>query len=541
MQINLDKIPFSRAGSYFVFSRYEGNLYLRHISGGDEDFGEILQLVPQNDEYDLICDGFEMNIKDNDSLCRICFDEVNSIRIKGFNFPLKLKFIAKGYDYIIKRNGYYEFNSSSKGIVIKIKIICGNEVFNQNWTGLNCKSPEIIIDSYENFEIKIWEGSCNLNNIEDFESAVDNTKKEYERFVSSFRYGKYHRGGEIASYILWNNIISHRGFLKYDAIYMSKNYMTNIWSWDNCFNTIFLIDKHYDLALDQIRIFFELQSEDGHIPDFANDRFYCSNFCKPPILGYILNKLMKKNKLKYDDIREFYMPLKKWTLWWMNNRDDDKDLIFQYNHGNESGWDNSTIFKDNIPIETPDLNAYIAIQCECLYKMASLLEKQQEADFWYKMYKKILAKTINMWEDNKFHALDENHNKVITDSLQLLMPIILENRLPKNMLNAMADNIKNNFITDFGISTESLKSKEFNEDGYWKGAVWAPVVYLIAEAFKETDYLEISKKIKISFLNMANESYMEENFSPITGKGQRDSGFAWTSSVFLLFAEEFEA
>lgn len=263
MQINLDKISFSRAGSYFVFSKSEEGICLRHISGGDEEFGEVLQLIPQNDKYDIFCDGFELDIKNDNSLCRVCFDEINSIRIKGTDLPLKLKFITKGYDYIVKRNGYYEFNVSSKGIVIKIKIIFGRETLKQNWTGLNCKSPELTIYPQDYFEIKIWEGYCNLNNIEDFDSAVNNTKKEYKSFITNFKYGKYERGGEIASYVLWNNIVSHRGFLKYNAIYMSKNYMTNIWSWDNCFNTIYLIDKHYDLALNQIRIFLSFRAKMG--------------------------------------------------------------------------------------------------------------------------------------------------------------------------------------------------------------------------------------------------------------------------------------
>ena len=38
-------------------------------------------------------------------------------------------------------------------------------------------------------------------------------------------------------------------------MYMSKNWMTNIWSWDNCFNAMALVRHQPELAWDQFMIF----------------------------------------------------------------------------------------------------------------------------------------------------------------------------------------------------------------------------------------------------------------------------------------------
>lgn len=40
--------------------------------------------------------------------------------------------------------------------------------------------------------------------------------------------------------------------------------------------------------------------------------------------------------------------LRKWTGWWMDYR--RKDGLYYYNHGNDSGWDNSTAFSKLPPL-----------------------------------------------------------------------------------------------------------------------------------------------------------------------------------------------
>lgn len=68
-----------------------------------------------------------------------------------------------------------------------------------------------------------------------------------------------------------------------------------------------------------------------------------------------------------------YDALVKWTYWWLTYRDDDNDGIPQYNHGNESGWDNGTAFSGGVPIECPDLTAYLIIQMDVLADIAGRL------------------------------------------------------------------------------------------------------------------------------------------------------------------------
>ena len=66
------------------------------------------------------------------------------------------------------------------------------------------------------------------------------------------------------------------------AIYMSKNWMTNIWSWDHCFVALALPP---DLAWQQMAVIFAAQHPSGRLPDYLNDRFALWAFTKPPVHG----------------------------------------------------------------------------------------------------------------------------------------------------------------------------------------------------------------------------------------------------------------
>lgn len=43
-------------------------------------------------------------------------------------------------------------------------------------------------------------------------------------------------------------------------------------------------------------------------------------------------------------LEEAYEPLVKWTEWYFRYRDSNHNGLPEYNQGNDSGWDNSTVF-----------------------------------------------------------------------------------------------------------------------------------------------------------------------------------------------------
>lgn len=96
--------------------------------------------------------------------------------------------------------------------------------------------------------------------------------------------------GYMASFLNWSSIVRPDGFLKREAMYMSKNWMTNVWSWDNCFNALALSYKNPSLAWDTYIIMADFQDISGRIPDSVSDNHIIWNYCKPPVHGWALQK-----------------------------------------------------------------------------------------------------------------------------------------------------------------------------------------------------------------------------------------------------------
>jgi glycogen debranching enzyme len=363
----------------------------------------------------------------------------------------------------------------------------------------------------------------------DFEAWVHNTLPLPE---------EYSRGKALAAYITWSCVVPAEGILTRPAMYMSKNWMTNIWSWDHCFNAMALAKKSPELAWDQFMIFFDMQDTSGMLPDFVNNRFALWNFTKPPIHGWTLKRIWEQSDyVTVEKLSEVYEPLKKWTNWWMTYQDSDHDGIPQYNHGNDSGWDNSTIFHKGTPVESPDLSSFLVLQMEVLAEIAGKIGKKDEAEEWRLQSEQLLTGMIeHFWDGERFTAKRSGTHEVIeSDSLVLSIPLILGKRLPGDILEKLIEGVKDKgFLTKYGLATELPSSPFYREDGYWRGPIWAPTTLLVVDGLLSAGEQELALEIARRFCAMANKSGMAENYNALTGEALRDPAFTWTSSVFLI-------
>ncbi len=95
---------------------------------------------------------------------------------------------------------------------------------------------------------------------EPFDEAVQSAKEDFASwFDRSLPVSEpFAEGRELAAYITWSCLVPAEGLLTRPTMYMSKNWMTNIWSWDHCFNAMALVRHDPKLAWDQFMIFFDL-------------------------------------------------------------------------------------------------------------------------------------------------------------------------------------------------------------------------------------------------------------------------------------------
>jgi len=354
----------------------------------------------------------------------------------------------------------------------------------------------------------------------------------------------YHVPAQMAWMLLWNCQVPQEGALSRQAIYMSKFWMNGIWSWDNLFNAIAVANADPQLAWDQLMIFFDYQEPNGMLPDMITDLEPIYGFTKPPLFGWavrkLVNKLGVKRSLSY--LIDIYKPLSRLTKWWYSYRDYDQDGLAHYIHGNDSGWDNSTIFDQGCPAEGADLAAYLVHQCECLAYIAQLTGRKKAALRWKAQADKQLSDLLahSVREDHFISPLNGDHTAEPSQSLINYVPLILGKRLPKRLRNALIADLQPGgpYLTQFGLASEPPSSIKYMPDGYWRGPIWGVANFLIVDGLVSCGENELAHLVAERFCNLClREPGFWENYDALTGKGLRCPGYSWTASTFLLLAE----
>lgn len=356
----------------------------------------------------------------------------------------------------------------------------------------------------------------------------------------------YEAAARQAWLVLWGCQVAPRGLYRRRAMLMSKHWMNQVWSWDNCFNALAVARADEELALDQLRLFFDHQAPTGVLPEPLSDHVAHFGYVKPPIYGWTVLGLERQigAKALRRHARELYEPIARQTEWWYAYHDSNRNGMCEYLHGNDSGWDNATAFDQGYPTEGADLAAHLVMQMEGLARLAELLRRPDEAAAWRKRAAKQLRLLLKRGVKNDRFFSPRNDAKVAEPCLSLLnyIPMVLGHRLPDAVRHALVRDLSPGgpFLTEWGLATESPQSAKYKPNGYWRGPVWAPSTYLIVDGLRDAGENGLAREIARRFCDMAaRESSMGmwENYDALTGQGLCCPAYSWTAAVFVLLAE----
>lgn len=139
-----------------------------------------------------------------------------------------------------------------------------------------------------------------------------------------------------------------------------------------------------------------------------------------------------------------------------------------------------------------------------------------------------------------FRVYQSGTHRVQADaqSLYPFMPLMLGRRLPQEIAAKLIAGLKEEgrFLTPYGLATEALSSPYYQDDGYWRGPIWAPPMALIIEGLADLGERAFARELARRFCDCVCRSGFAENFDARTGAPLRDPAYTWTSSVFLLLA-----
>lgn len=566
LKMNVSQMPFTRRNSYMAISRLGENykrlgnkegLYLRTIHGS-ANTPLIAQITMtengQEKEYGYRLEHTALIFEEKGSKIEICFGDPDTLLIRGTGKAgLHMDFLTDSgaYDYIYTipcgNRKLYMANCYKNNCRYLIWAQEGEILLDQQWkestalySRLSCKGPEGFLMILREIKTE-WDRECKAY---DYDQARDKTEREFLAFKETMPDipGRYEDELTMGAYLNWSSIVAAESLLKRDSMYMSKNWMCNVWSWDHCFNAIVLSYKNPQLAWDQFMVMFDFQDPSGRLPDSVNDVKMIWNYCKPPIHGWALSKMMEHMELSQEQIEEAYDCLDRWTGWWLTYRDRKGQGLCVYNHGNDSGWDNSTAFSVIPPVITPELQADLILQMEVLADLAGRLDKKEEQAKWEQASQDMMEQFLQIcFRENLPVALQSaTGEEVENNSLLPYEALVLGKRLPEEKRTAMVKVLKSDkFYTEYGFATESPASPLYRSDGYWRGPIWAPSTMLLLDGLAQCGEHALAREAAEKFANMVAKSGFAENFDALTGEGLRDRAYTWTASVFLILAHEY--
>lgn len=405
-------------------------------------------------------------------------------------------------------------------------------------------ADDVIIVMDADSEIRIDESYDPIAEVQpmpDFDACAAAQKQDYEAFLQ--RMPQPLKGDEdlmrLAAYGLWSAVAFARGNYKRDCMLVSKNYMCGMWSWDHCFAAMALSTIDPARSWDQLMCMFDDQREDGRIPDCIEAVKVEWRYVKPPIHGLTLGILRQNIALTENQRREAYEKLSRWVMFWIDSRDLNGDGLPQYLHGNDSGWDNNTVFDKPGNIQSAELPAYLIQMIEELIPLAQEFDPAAVPQWKERAQKLKDAMLSQLFVNNlPIARLADTHEQVGIYSPLPYMSITLGNALPEAARKAMLAKLDDfNFLTPYGIASEALNSPYYQLDGYSRGSIWSYGQFLPVVGLLKMGEIDYAKRIMKGFLACVRKGGFSECFCSKDGSGQRDRFLNWSVCVYVLFTQ----
>lgn len=557
LTFDIHEIPFSRRGAWLNLSPVTG-LHTAsqdvHLVSHQTGMHAVLSLVPQREgtrvESTIVARPEALTWQTEHGVVTAVFETLDTVRVQGRGVDLR---IADAASVLTPFTGTYVFRDPIDGSVVftsyetgrRYRVtsirgqiaVEGSEALGANARAVTARGDawEVVIEEYETARPAFAAASS-------FDDAVGTVRREFEDYLEAVAGWRTAAtpAAELATYVMWSATVSPRGFVRRESILMSKHWMDKVWSWDHLFNALALAPADAALAVDQFLAPFDHQEASGALPDSFTHSEVLYNFVKPPIHGWALARLRERaaQPVTREQLQAVYAALARWSRFWLDARRVPGHRLPHYHHGNDSGWDNSTVFDADRVVESPDLAAFLAVQLNVLADLADELQTG-EGDAWRAERDGLLEGLLaELWHDGRFSAVGvHSGRRSATSSLLTKLPIVAASLLPADAVDALARDIETH-LTEWGPATQRVDTPEYESDGYWRGPIWAPSTVLIEDGLRASGHTELADEVSARFRRLCETSGFAENFDAVTGEGLRDRAYTWTASAYLVLARD---
>ncbi|MDR7560101.1 MAG: hypothetical protein QN210_04320 [Armatimonadota bacterium] len=365
------------------------------------------------------------------------------------------------------------------------------------------------------------------------QQAIQESERQWRRWFEAVPpvHPRYHHAYFYAWWVMRAGLISSRYYLTREAMVPSKVRYVGVWQWDAFFHALAYRYVDTRLAADQFRIFIDHQRPDGMLPDAVHDEGVIDHLAypvdapvtKPPLAAWAAWKVYEVTG-DADFLAEVYAPLGQWAEWWFAHSDQDRDGVPDYGHPYSSGMDDSPLWDEGMPVESPDLATYLVLHMDALSRMARTLGLDADAARWAERadgLTRLMAEHFYDPASGLFWAVrpTRDHRRVEVLTPVSLLPLAT-GRLGRTVADRLVAHLVDpaHFWPRFPIPTVARSDPRYTPTQMWRGPTWANINYLFVEALLAAGFPDVARALADRTLQMAGGYWdLPEYYHPETG------------------------
>ncbi len=489
---DLSRINYARAGSYFYLNEdyFKRILRLTPFKSGDmtmySDMSFWVQLLQDGKpiRYHYYGDPGSLKIINVDVYAEIALTDASQVRFRGttgVGLRLDLDSNMEGataaaldsfaylkdgtVEGVFGKHGYLRFEAL-KG---KLDIDSVYDYEKGQYTRFNVS---FLPDEDGCFEAVMIDSDAAIVKPETYKPFDEVTKETIQSYLDFYKnYKGLPQGKEYKTlledviYVTWSHVVKQGGMVKSPMILFHYNAIAAAMSWQQSYNGMaFLGNPEEGFRL--IANMFLYQSEsNGSLPGSVTPSTVGEGGVQAPLQGFALTLLCRQcgeDFITREMASDLLPKMAKWVNYWTTYRVSGfgEDVI-AINNPNESGWDDSSNWKNRFPCSNAD---NLALLTECMYACEILARRAGKPDdeaYWKKRADRLLGIIVNdYWNGERFVSKTKD-GVVDSQSLACYIPILLGDRLPQNIIDKCAEVLteEGNFLSDMGLCSESMRSE----------------------------------------------------------------------------------
>ncbi len=353
--------------------------------------------------------------------------------------------------------------------------------------------------------------------------------------------------------------------------------------WDSFLNGLELGMESPELARDTMLSVLETQYENGNIPNWRGRFAGTPDRSQPPIGSFaVLKQYLRSGDRSL--LEEAFPYLDRWSEWWRSpvgggkRRDGNGSGLFQWGCDVElvgespAPWENEASRhqmaawesgQDDLPnwddakwveatrtldLDCVDLSSLLALDFDCLSRIADELGKQEVAARYRALYTELTAR-INevLWDDSRGMYVDRFWSggfstHIAASNFYPLVAGIPDPQRAARMLEILLNERK--FWGPYVLPTISRDNPAFEDQQYWRGTIWPPTNYLVYQGLRRYRFDEVAGELASRSVDLFLKSWRDyqlcrENYDSRTGDGGGHTHQSWGPLFALIGIEEF--